>query len=185
VNSAAQIRPATDADRGAIRGVVLDAFGPGEEAVGDLVEALRAFPGTQPIELVAEREGALVGHVMLTRSLLDAPRRLVDVSVLSPLSVVTDRQGQGIGTGLVRAAIEGAAASGSPLLFLEGDPAYYVRHGFVPGGPLGFRKPSLRIPDAAFQVVVLPSHEPWMTGTLVYAWPFWALDCVGLRDPDV
>ena len=29
----------------------------------------------------------------------------------------------------------------------------------------------------------LPAYETWMTGTLVYAWPFWALDCVGLRDP--
>ena len=98
---------------------------------------------------------------------------------------MTSRQRHGIGTALVRAAIDAAAASGAPVLFLEGDPRYYGRHGFVPGAPLGFRKPSLRIPDAGFQVVVLPSHEPWMTGTLVYAWPFWALDCVGLRDPGV
>ena len=184
MTSPVHIRSATAADHGAIRGIVVDAFGPDEEVVGDLVEALRTFPGTGPVELVAEVDDALVGHVMLTRSLLDAPRRLVDVTVLSPLSVVPGRQGQGIGTLLVRAAIEAAATAGAPLLFLEGDPGYYVRHGFTPGEPLGFRKPSLRIPDAAFQVVVLPSHESWMTGTLVYAWPFWALDCVGLRDPD-
>jgi putative acetyltransferase len=29
----------------------------------------------------------------------------------------------------------------------------------------------------------LPAYEPWMTGTLVYADPFWRLDCVGLRHP--
>ena len=46
-------------------------------------------------------------------------------------------------------------------------------------------RPSNRIPDAAFQVVVLPGHEPWMTGALVYCDPFWALDCVGLRDPEL
>jgi putative acetyltransferase len=163
--------------------VVLDAFGPGDEIVADLVEALRTFPGTDPLELVAESAGGVTGHVMLTRSLLDAPRRLVGVTVLSPLSVTPAHQGRGVGTALVRAAIESATASGAPALFLEGDPRYYGRHGFVAAAELGFRKPSLRIPDPAFQVVVLPAHEPWMTGTLVYAWPFWALDCVGLRDP--
>jgi putative acetyltransferase len=75
------------------------------------------------------------------------------------------------------------AGQGAPAVFLEGDPAYYSRFGFTPGGGHGFRKPSLRIPDAAFQVAVLPAYEPWMTGTLVYAEPFWRYDCVGLRDP--
>ena len=32
------------------------------------------------------------------------------------------------------------------------------------------------------QVALLPAYEPWMTGTLVYSEPFWAHDCVGLRD---
>jgi putative acetyltransferase len=69
-----------------------------------------------------------------------------------------------------------------PLVFLEGSPGYYPRFGFAPGGELGFRKPSLRIPDAAFQVVRLPAYQPWMTGTLVYAQVFWDHDLVGLRD---
>jgi putative acetyltransferase len=30
-------------------------------------------------------------------------------------------------------------------------------------------------------VVRLPGYEPWMTGTLVYARPFWTHDAVGLR----
>lgn len=54
--------------------------------------------------------------------------------------------------------------------------------GFLPGGDQGFRKPSLRIPDAAFQVLRLPRYEPWMTGTLVYSEPFWRHDADGLRD---
>jgi putative acetyltransferase len=49
---------------------------------------------------------------------------------------------------------------------------------------VGFRKPSLRIPDAAFQVYRLPSAEAWMSGTLVYPDVFWERDCVGLRDPE-
>ena len=42
----------------------------------------------------------------------------------------------------------------------------------------------LRIPEEAFQVIRLSAHEPWMIGTLVLADPFWAMDCVGLRDPE-
>jgi hypothetical protein len=37
----------------------------------------------------------------------------------------------------------------APAVFLEGSAGYYPRFGFEPGEPLGFRKPSLRIPDAA------------------------------------
>jgi hypothetical protein len=50
-----------------------------------------------------------------------------------------------------------------PLVFLEGAPGYYSRFGFEPGAAHGFRKPSLRIPDAAFQVLRLPTYESWMT----------------------
>ena len=44
-------------------------------------------------------------------------------------------------------------------------------------------RPSLRIPDAACQVVLFESHEPWMTGRLVYPDVWGRLDLVGLRDP--
>jgi putative acetyltransferase len=71
-----------------------------------------------------------------------------------------------------------------PLDFLEGDPGYYSRFGFAPCGSQNFRKPSLCIPDDGFQAVRLPGYEPWMTGTLVCAEPFWRYDVVGLRDPN-
>ena len=47
----------------------------------------------------------------------------------------------------------------------------------------GFVRPSVRIPDPAFQVALLAGHEEWMTGALVYVDPFWSEDRVGLRDP--
>jgi putative acetyltransferase len=48
---------------------------------------------------------------------------------------------------------------------------------------LGFRAPTLRYPPGAFQVAQLSAYRDWMSGTLVYSETFWALDCVGLRDP--
>jgi putative acetyltransferase len=121
---------------------------------------------------------------MFTQSLLDAPRRLVPVQVLSPIGVLPAWQRQGIGTAMIRRGLDLLTERGVPLVFLEGPPEYYSRLGFQPGGSQGFRKPSLRIPDPAFQVMRLPSYEPWMTGTLIYAEAFWRHDAVGLRDPN-
>ena len=177
------VRRERPGEEGVVRDVVARSFGH-HDTVADLVDALRASDAwVEGLSFVAEVDGEAVGHVLLTRSLLDAPRRLVDVLVLSPLGVVPEHQRRGIGAALVRHAVAAAEQRPEPLLFLEGSPRYYPRFGFEPGGTHGFRRPSLRIPEPAFQVVRLPSYEPWMTGTLVYADAFWRLDCVGLRDP--
>jgi putative acetyltransferase len=122
-------------------------------------------------------------HSALNRQQLITPRRLVEVQVLSPLAVMPEHQKRGIGSALVRHGLKALAEQAVPLAFLEGDPRYYSRFGFAPGGDQGFRKPSLRIPDGAFQAIKFPAYEPWMTGTLVYAEPFWRHDKVGRRDP--
>jgi putative acetyltransferase len=175
------LRPERPADVTAIRDVVAQAFG-AHDVVPDLVDALRASAAwLEGLSFVAEVGDDVVGHVLLTRGRLDALERLVDVLVLSPLSVVPVMQGQGVGGKLVRHALAAAVGGREPAVFLEGSPAYYSRFGFVAGGDLGFRRPSLRVPEPAFQVVTTPSYQPWMTGTLVYPEPFWQLDCVGLR----
>ncbi|MFC7644080.1 GNAT family N-acetyltransferase [Streptosporangium lutulentum] len=106
----------------------------------------------------------------------------MDILVLSPLGVLPEFQRRGVGTRLVEHALAAADQRGAPLVFLEGSPHYYGERGFERADAVGFRSPSLRIPAPAFQVARLSAHEPWMTGTLVYSEPFWALDCVGLRD---
>lgn len=174
-------------DVAGVRGVVTAAFGDEGPLICELIDLLRVHAcGRDGLSLVAvdgsQGGSRVVGHVMVTRGRLDAPRRLLDVGVLSPLAVDPEHQGHGLGGRLVAAAIQAADDTGLPALFLEGDPAFYGRLGFVPATPLGFRKPSLRIPDAAFQVTLLTAYEAWKTGTLVYAEPFWDLDCVGLRD---
>jgi putative acetyltransferase len=178
-----EIRQSGPGDGDAVAQLHRRAFGDDEgPMVAELVPALQAADA-DALSLVAVDAGEIVGHALFSRSLLDAPRRLVPVQVLSPLGVLPGRQRQGIGGALVRAGLELLDRRGVPVVFLEGDPRYYSRFGFRSGADLGFRKPSLRIPDEAFQAVALRAHEPWMTGTLVYAAPFWELDCVGLRDP--
>ncbi|OAR27685.1 acetyltransferase [Streptomyces sp. ERV7] len=177
------IRQEADADHPAVREVHTRAFGP--EPVPDLVDALRtARAPLTPMSFVATLGGRVVGHVLLSATRLDAPRRIVDVMCLSPLGVHPDAQRRGIGARLIEHALAAADEQGVPLVFLEGSPVYYRTRGFEAASPLGFRSPSLRIPDPAFQVARLSAHEPWMTGTLVYSETFWDYDCVGLRDPE-
>jgi len=176
------VRPATTADHAAITDVVTRAFADDGTTVATLVDALRGS-GHVRAELVTEAEESVTGHVMLSRAWVDARRALVEVLVLSPLSVAPEHHGRGLGTELLGAATDAARGLGSPALFLEGDPGFYSGRGFEPATPRSFLRPSPRIPEPAFQVAVLEAHEEWMTGPLVYCDPFWVHDCVGLRDP--
>jgi putative acetyltransferase len=177
-----RIREERPDDHDRVRRVQNSAFAHHEGRVGDLVDALReGLSRSDGLSLVATDQDLVVGHAMFTRCLLDAPQQLVDVQVLSPVGVLPERQRQGIGSMLITTGLDMLNARGVPLVFLEGSPSYYRRFGFVAGAELNFVKPSLRIPDAAFQVKVLQSYESWMTGTLVYSQTFWDLDFVGLR----
>ena len=174
------LRPSTPADD--VTGVIRAAFG--EE--GDEVAAIWADLEREGLVLgsiVAEVDGVVVGHVGLSTAWLDARRELVDVWLLSPLSVLPDHQRGGLGARLVEAAIGAAAAGGAPLLCLEGSPAYYGSRGFEAARPLGLLPPTDRVPGSAFQVVRLDGYRPWMTGRLVYRDVWWRHDAAGLRDP--
>jgi len=174
-----RIRPETPSDEAVVQEVVRAAFG-GDQVPG-LVTALRESVAWLDLSFVAEQHGEVVGHVSYTRAWVDAPERVVDVLVLSPVSVRPDRQRQGIGSALVTGTLELMRTRDEPLVFLEGDPGYYVRLGFEPAGPWGFTAPSVRIPERAFQAVRLPSYDDALTGALVYPDVFWRHDCVGLR----
>lgn len=181
--SSTEIRQERADDADAVAGVHRAAFGNDHgEVVAALVADLRALAEHRPgLSLVAEQEGQIAGHAMFSVALLDAPPRLVEVHVLSPIGVRPQSQRQGVGSALIARGVEILSSRQVPAVFLEGDPRYYSRRGFVAAGASGFRKPSLRIPDPAFQVMTLPAYEPWMTGTLVYPEPFWRHDVVGLR----
>lgn len=179
-----ELRLERPADHDAVHDLHRRAFGDEGDLVATLTSELRTLlTATSGISLVAvdDHDQQVVGHVLFTRSILDAPERLVDVLVLSPVGVLPSHQKRGVGTALVTRGLELADDQHAPAVFLEGSPGYYPRFGFEPGEPLGFRKPSLRIPDAAFQVRLLSSYAASMTGTLVYSEIFWRHDAVGLR----
>jgi putative acetyltransferase len=174
-----RVRPETGHDVAAVQEVVRDAFG--GDRVPSLLAGLRSSVAWLGLSFVAEKDGEIVGHVSYTRAWVDAPDRLVDVLVLSPLSVRPDHQRRGVGKALVRDSLTAIRDRDEPVAFLEGDPGYYHRLGWQPAGDWGFTSPSVRIPAAAFQAVRLPSYDSGVTGALVYPDVFWRHDCVGLR----
>lgn len=76
---------------------------------------------------------------MFTPSLLDAPRRLVEVQVLSPVAVLPRSQRQGFGTSLINLGLKMVADRHVPVVFLQRSPGYCSRFGFAPGAERGFR----------------------------------------------
>ncbi|QKO21143.1 GNAT family N-acetyltransferase [Rhodoferax sp. BAB1] len=94
-----------------------------------IVNALRRA-GQLTLSLVAERDSVVVGHVALS------PVTISDGAPgwygLGPISVLPALQGQGIGSALMHAALDGLRARGAAGCLLVGDPAYYTRFGFKP-----------------------------------------------------
>ncbi|MBT3330084.1 MAG: N-acetyltransferase [Rhodospirillaceae bacterium] len=117
------IRNETADDKGAVRRVVLAAFGQVTEA--DLVAALQAS-GDAEFSLVAEAEdGNIVGHILFSK--LQAPNGCLG---LAPVSVLPARQNQAIGSKLIRAGLAQAEQLSWGAVFLLGAPDYYSRFGF-------------------------------------------------------
>jgi predicted N-acetyltransferase YhbS len=78
----------------------------------------------------ARVEGALVGAIVFSRMRYAGDAR--QVFVLAPVAVATDRQGQGVGTALIRHGLAALRARGVDVALTYGDPAYYGRIGFRP-----------------------------------------------------
>jgi len=124
------VRPERDADIDAIRALTETAFRTAPHADGTehlIVDRLRAA-GALTLSLVAEADGAVVGHVAFS------PVAISDGSAgwygLGPISVDPARQGEGIGSLLVREGLERLKTLGAAGCVLLGDPAYYGRFGF-------------------------------------------------------
>lgn len=141
-----------------------------DQDIPRLVTALRAGGYDVPsLSFVAVVDGEVVGNVMHSWSSVESSERRV--LQLSPLGVLPEFQGQGHGSSLVRAALNGVRDFGEPLVLLEGNPAYYGRFGFVRADEFGLLPPA-STPAFAFQVAVLNKACPLPRGQVVYAPPF-------------
>ena len=158
------VRPERSGDEATISAVTGSAFAHAEHASGTeqlVVEALRQGRALT-VSLVAEVDGAVVGHAAISPVTIDPSEvpagRATPGSIdgwygLGPVSVRPGHQGRGIGTALVEQAL--AAIAGEEGCVVLGDPLYYGRFGFRPD-------PRLVLPGAPpeyFQVLRLAAGE--------------------------
>jgi predicted N-acetyltransferase YhbS len=143
---AIQFRSARSDDRDQILAVHRDGFGDHDgPVIVSLVEEMLDDPTAEPIySFVAVSEEKIVGHVLFTSVVIELAGKPSDrptAQILAPLAVIQDLQGKGIGTQLVKDALQHLAAAGIELVFVLGYPEYYSRFGFVPAGIRGFEAP--------------------------------------------
>jgi putative acetyltransferase len=125
------IRIATTLDQDEVRGVHLSAFPEGERGlVSTLAVNLLAEQSVpQTFSLVAESEGAVVGHVCFSPVTIETHANLQGY-ILAPLAIKPDYQNRHIGSQLIEDGMQRLSAMEVDILFVYGDPAYYSRFGF-------------------------------------------------------
>ncbi len=170
VHDAWLVRPEGPDDLSGVREVEVAAFGRVDEA--DLIDALRVDPAWIPeLSFVASAGPRVVGHALLTRIAVGGAPALA----LAPVAVAPDRQGEGIGSALVRTALNVAGRRGESLVVVVGDPGYYVRFGFVPARTMGITGPFVNAGDA-FAAIALGDPTATPSGRAEYPAGFGALD---------
>ena len=158
------IRTATPRDRDAIRAVEEHAFG--QRAEAGLVDALVAN-GDSVLELVAEEDGVVVGHVLFSRLYVSDGDKSYPAVALAPLAVEPSFHGTGIGGALVTEAHLRLKAAGETLSIVLGEPEYYGRFGYSHGRAAGF--------DSEYQSDALQAlawSDAPLARRLTYAAPF-------------
>lgn len=163
-----QIRNVFSKDHLAIDDLIIEAFGQTDEA--RLTGLLRDAEDLA-VELVAEEQGKIIGHIALSR--FQSPACWL---ALAPLSVRSRSRQKGVGTGLVENALDAARIAGWNTVVVLGDPRYYGRFGFSVNAAANLTSPyPLKYTGlCSLKSQTLVATAP--TETLVYAKAFGALN---------
>ena len=104
-----------------------------------LVHKLRKVSAFVPeLNIVAEVDGKLVGHIIYTRSWIESDDgKKHEMLTFGPLSVLPEYQSRGIGRKLMMHSFEKAKEMGFKAVFIYGHPDYYPRVGFKRAAEFG------------------------------------------------
>lgn len=153
------VRIATPADADAVDTIHRAAFAGtefGYQGEADLVRRIDA-DGDALVSLVAERDGAVVGHVLFSRMDVAGDGQPLAAAGLAPVAVTPDLQGQGIGDALIRAGLDDLRQQAIAISFVLGHPDYYPRFGYSPDLAARFASP---FAGPHFMAMMLDSDAP-------------------------
>lgn len=159
-------------DEEGILALVAAAFSDPTRDAGEELAIVRATwaakDAGQLIELVADDNGTVVAHALAAPGLIDGVP--TSVAGVAPVCVAPSFQQRGIGTALMESIVLAATSRRWPLLVLLGDPAYYVRFGFEPAGPLGLSYAPAGAGSRHFQARRLDDYDARQRGAFTYCW---------------
>jgi putative acetyltransferase len=142
--------------------VIDQAFASAEHSDGteaQIVDRLRAA-GALTLSLVAEDQGAIIGHVAFSPVTVDG--KSAGWFGLGPVAVRPDRQRQGVGEALIGEGLAQLVATGAAGCVVLGEPSFYSRFGFVADPRLRYPGP----PAEYFQTLAFGGVMP--TGAVAY-----------------
>ena len=142
------------------------------EAEARLVSAIRGSADFIPdLSLVAELNGRIVGHLLLSKVKLQLGAGSKVVLALGPMSVVPSQSHRGIGSALIQAAIDRAKDLRYAAIIVAGQPDYYERFAFLPAATWGLSS-NLRLPADALTAMELVPAGLKGGGQVIYPAPF-------------
>lgn len=120
-----------------------------------LVERLRSSEAFIPeLSMVAEIEGEVVGHILLTKIKIKNELTEFDSLALAPVSVLPRFQGKGIGGQLILESHKKAKELGHKSIVLLGHDKYYPRFGYEQADKYGIELP-FEVPKENCMVIEL------------------------------
>lgn len=135
---------------------------PDEDLVPLVAALLRAPAGV--LSLVATEAQRLIGHALFTECRIAGSE--CPAALLGPVAVAPNAQHRGIGRTLIERGVRQMRESGTAILCVLGDPAYYARLGFKPEADI---RPPYPLPpewDCAWQSIRLRKDPPVPAGVL-------------------
>ncbi|GAA0722558.1 N-acetyltransferase [Clostridium malenominatum] len=134
-----------------------------------LVERLRKSNAFVPeLSLVAEFDGEIVGHIMLTKLLIKNIDKEHESLALAPVSVLPQHQNKSIGSKLIIESIKIARELSFKSVIVLGHDKYYPRFGFKPADLWGIKAP-FDVPKESFMALELESDSLTnVSGVVVY-----------------
>jgi len=113
-----------------------------------------AAAGAVLLSLVAEVDGAVVGHILFSPVTIETEASTKSAVGLAPMAVLPGHQRQGIGARLIERGLQELRRQGHTAVVVLGHPGYYPRFGFERASRFGLRC-QFDCPDEAFMALEL------------------------------
>ncbi|EWG12832.1 GNAT family N-acetyltransferase [Cytobacillus firmus] len=99
----------------------------------------------------------VVGHILLSKIKILDGEKAADSLALAPVSVRPGYQGKGIGSQLIRTALNKAKEAGNHSVIVLGHKDYYPKFGFKPASLWNIHAP-FEVPDEVFMALELTEN---------------------------